>query len=57
MPSSSRVSPRPVEGSQPRMTAKTQMNISPTQKVGRLKPRMEPAMIVRLTGDSGHRPA
>ena len=46
MPRKVAVSPRPVEGSQPSMTANTMMSMSPTQKVGRLKPRIEPAMTV-----------
>ena len=37
----------PVDGSQPRITANTMMNISPTQKVGRENPRIDPAMIAR----------
>src|SRR5687767_10184011 len=50
-------SPRPVEGSQPRITANTMISISPTQKVGSEKPRIDPAMMARLAGDSGLRPA
>ena len=57
MPNSGTVSPRPVEGSQPRMTAKIMIIISPTQKVGRLKPRIEPVMIVLLARVSGRSPA
>ena len=51
------VSPRPVEGNHPSITAKTMIIISPTQKVGRLKPRMELAMMVLLTLASGFNPA
>ena len=50
-------SPRPVEGSQPSITANTMISIRPTQKVGSEKPRIEPAMMARLAGDSGLRPA
>ena len=57
MPSTKTVSPRPVDGSQPSITAKTMIIISPTQKVGRLKPKIEPAIIVRLSFDSGFNPA
>ena len=40
------------------MTANTMISISPTQKVGRLKPTMEPAMMVlRQPMLSGLRPA
>jgi hypothetical protein len=57
MPSQVPKSPRPVEGSQPSITANTMISISPTQKVGSEKPRIEPAMMARLAGDSGLRPA
>ena len=33
------------------------ISISPTQKLGRLKPRMEPAMIARPAMDFGRSPA
>jgi hypothetical protein len=39
--------PRPVEGSQPSITAKIMINIRPTQNVGSEKPRIDPAMIAR----------
>ena len=45
IPSTSTVSPRPIVGNQPSMIENTMINMSPTQKLGRLKPRMEPAMI------------
>ena len=57
MPSTSTVSPRPVEGSQPSCTANTMISISPTQKVGSEKPRMLPAMMALLIGLSGFSPA
>ena len=51
------VSPRPPEGSQPSCTAKIMISISPTQKVGSEKPRIEPAMMVLPAGLSGRSPA
>ncbi len=57
MPNSSRVCPRPVLGSQPSCTAKTMISISPTQKVGSEKPRMDPAMMLRPENESGRNPA
>jgi len=39
-----------VAGSQPSITEKNMMSISPTQKVGSEKPRIEPAMMVRAAG-------
>ena len=56
-PNSSRVWPRPVDGSQPSCTANTMISISPTQKVGSEKPRMEPAMMLRAENEFGRRPA
>ena len=57
MPISGTVSPRPVEGSQPRITANTMMNINPTQKVGSENPRIDPAMIDLDATVSGFSPA
>ena len=57
MPSTSPSAPRPVEGSQPSMTANTMISISPTQNVGSEKPTMEPAMIALPATLSGLRPA
>ena len=51
------VSPLPVAGSQSSSTAKIIMNISPTQKLGRLKPRMEPPMISLPLTEWGLSPA
>ncbi len=51
------VSPRPFGGSQPSCTEKTMMSTRPTQKVGRLKPRMEPAMMLRPIHEWGFKPA
>ena len=45
-PRTSVVGPRPVDGSQPSCTAKIMISISPTQKVGSEKPRIDPAMMV-----------
>ncbi|WP_456316609.1 hypothetical protein [Teichococcus aestuarii] len=56
-PSTSTVGPRPVEGSQPSCTANTMISISPTQKVGSEKPRMEPAMTSLEPVELGLRPA
>ena len=56
-PSTATVAPRPVLGSQPSWTAKTMISISPTQKVGRLKPRMLPAISARAPGELGRSPA
>ncbi len=56
-PATSSVSPRPLEGSQPSCTEKTMMRTSPTQNVGRLNPRMDPAMMPRPTKESGLSPA
>ena len=50
------VAPRPVEGSQPSSTANTMISMMPTQKVGRLKPRIEPAAIVRARASSRLQP-
>src|SRR5678815_6153325 len=57
MPNSSVVWPRPVDGSQPRNTENTMIIIRPTQNVGRLKPKIEPAMIVLLYHALGFMPA
>jgi len=57
IPISSTVSPRPVDGSQPSSTAKIMISMMPTQKEGRLKPKIDPAMIVLLTRLSGRSPA
>ena len=57
MPRSDAVSPLPVEGSHPSITAKIMMNMSPTQKVGRLNPRIEPAMMTLLAFAFGRSPA
>ena len=57
MPNTSTVSPRPLTGSQPSCTPNTMMSISPTQKVGNEKPRMEPAMMIRPASECGRRPA
>ena len=57
MPSTLAVAPRPVDGSQPRLTANTMISIRPTQKVGSEKPRIEPAMMVLETRLAGLRPA
>ena len=56
-PSTGTVSPRPVDGSQPSMTANSMIIMMPTQKLGRLKPRIEPAMMVRDHPASGRSPA
>ena len=56
-PNKSTVSPRPFEGNQPKNTANSMMSISPTQKVGKLKPRMDAAMIVLPINPSGLSPA
>ena len=50
-------SPRPVEGSQPKLTEKNIIKMIPTQKVGMENPRIDPAMIVLLTLLSGLSPA
>ena len=39
------------------MIENTMINMSPTRKLGRLKPRMEPAMIARPAMDLGLSPA
>ena len=57
VPRISTVSPRPVEGSQPSWTAKTMMSISPTQKVGSEKPRIDPAMMALEPTLFGRSPA
>ncbi len=57
IPSNVAVGPRPVDGSQPSMTAKIMIKTNPTQKVGSEKPTIEPAMIVREEMASGLRPA
>ena len=57
MPRNSTVSPRPIDGSQPSVTENTMIIIMPNQKVGRLKPMMEPAMIERAGALSGFKPA
>jgi hypothetical protein len=57
MPRIVTVSPRPVLGSHPSCTAKTMMSISPTQKVGREKPRILPARMPLETGWFGRSPA
>ena len=57
MPRNGTVSPRPVEGSQPSITANSIIIMMPTQKLGRLKPRMEPAMIALDDLASGLSPA
>src|SRR6266480_217978 len=51
------VGPRPDVGSQPSHTENTKMSISPTQKVGRENPRIEPAMMALPAADRGFRPA
>ncbi len=56
-PSTLTVSPRPLAGSQPSLTANTMISISPTQKVGSEKPRMETVMMVLPTRPCGRRPA
>ena len=56
-PSTSVVGPRPVDGSQPSVTAKIRIRISPTQKVGSEKPRIEPAMMDFDNTLCGRRPA
>ena len=57
MPRKGTVSPRPVEGSQPSTTANSMIIMMPTQKLGRLKPRIEPAMIAFDDLASGLSPA
>ena len=57
IPSTFTVSPRPVGGSQPSQTENTMISMRPTQNVGRLKPRMEPAMIALADVVSGLSPA
>ena len=53
----STVSPRPVEGAQPRVTAKIRISIMPTQKPGTLKPMMEVPISMRAPSASGRTPA
>ena len=57
IPSTSTVSPRPDAGNQPSSTANSKISISPTQKLGKLKPRIEPPMITFPLRDSGLNPA
>src|SRR5277367_541355 len=57
MPRNAAVAPRPFDGSSLRSTANSRMRISPTQKVGRLKPRIEPAMIALPLNPWGLSPA
>ena len=56
MPRKGSATPRPVAGSQPKITANTMISIRPTQKEGSEKPKIEPAMMVRDAGCSGLRP-
>ena len=57
MPKYVATSPRPVDGSQPRLTEKNMINIMPTQKVGIENPSIDPAIIVLLTLLFGFKPA
>ena len=57
MPATFTVVPRPLGGNHPKCTENTMISTRPTQNVGRLKPTIEPAMMVRPTHDSGLRPA
>ena len=56
MPRNVPTSPRPVDGSQPSQTEKIMISIMPCQKFGRLKPRIEPVMMVSSSTVSGLRP-
>ena len=51
------VAPRPVEGTQPRWTAKIKMSTIPTQNPGSEKPKIEPAIIADDVRDFGRSPA
>ena len=51
------VGPLPVDGNQPKITAKSIIIIIPTQKVGRLKPKMEAVIIDLEVTEFGRRPA
>ena len=53
-PRTSTVPPRPDAGSQPRPTANTTISSSPTQKVGKLNPRMDP--VINRAVEPGGRP-
>ena len=50
-------SPLPVDGNHPSITAKSSIIIIPTQNVGRLKPKMDPVIILFEAQESGFNPA
>ena len=56
-PPRSTTSPRPKLGNHPRCTANTRISISPTQNVGRLKPRIDAVITIRSRRDPGWVPA
>ncbi len=51
------MAPRPEAGSQPRSTANSTISTSPTQKVGRLKPKIDPVISQRSSRDGAVAPA
>lgn len=57
MPKRRAVSPRPLAGSQPRLTLNAMISIRPTQNVGSEKPTTLPVMSRRDTGWRGYNPA